>query len=419
VRIVVIGAGLIGVTTAWYLAEQGHAVTVLDRNPAPAEGASFANGGLVTPSTSDSWAAPGTPLKILKWLGQEDAPMLLRLRALPGMVGWGLRFLRECREKHWRANTRATFALARASLEAFNRLAAEQHLAFDRNPPGLIKLFRDPLSMDSAVRASRLYQELGYPLRALAAEGCIAEEPSLAPIRGRIAGGILYPADESGDAHGFARALASLCESRGVVFHQSVAAHGFDRDRKIKSVATSSGNIAGDAFVLATGAQSAPLARQLGLRLPVYPAKGYSLTVRHRGWNRAPRRPIVDDGRKAAFTPLGDRIRVAGTVEFDGWNTGLNAARGRMLEQALHDVFPELATDNARGQWSGLRPLTPDGRPIVGGSDIPNLFLNTGHGPLGLTLACGSGLALAELISGDQPSLDLSPYRWPRPKGLH
>ncbi len=160
-RVVVIGAGLIGVTTAWYLAERGHAVTVLDRNPAPGEGASFANGCLVTPSTSDSWAAPGTPLKILKWLGHEDAPMLLRLRALPGMASWGLRFLRECHEPRWRANTRATFALARASLVALDRLAADHDLQFDRNPPGLIKLFRDPLSMDSAVRASRLYAGAG------------------------------------------------------------------------------------------------------------------------------------------------------------------------------------------------------------------------------------------------------------------
>jgi D-amino-acid dehydrogenase len=415
VRVVVIGAGLIGVTTAWYLAERGHAVTVLDRNPAPAEGASFANGGLVTPSTSDSWAAPGTPRKILRWLGHEDAPMLLRLRAVPGMTGWGLRFLRECREPRWRANTRATFALARASLDALNRVAAEQHLAFDRNPPGLIKLFRDPLSMHGAVRASRLYQELGYPLRPLDADQCVAEEPSLAPIRGRIAGGILYPADESGDAHGFVQALAQLCETRGVIFRPSVSVNAFDCNGMVRSVASSAGRIDGDAFVLAAGAQSVGLTRKLGLTLPLYPAKGYSLTVRHRGWNGSPRRPIVDDGRKAALTPLGDRIRVAGTVEFAGWDTSLNPTRGHMLERALHDVLPELPqTTEPPVHWAGLRPLTPDGRPILGRSAIPTLYMNTGHGPLGWTLACGSGLALAELISGGSPSVDLAPYRWPR-----
>lgn len=413
-RVVVIGAGLIGVTTAWYLAERGHEVTVLDRNAGPGEGASYANGALVTPSTSDSWAAPGTPLKILKWLGREDAPMLLRLRAVPAMLGWGLRFLRECREERWRANTRATFALARFSLDALGELAVAQELPFDRNPPGLIKLFRDPLSMDSAVRASRLYEELGYPLRALDPTACIAEEPALAPIRDRIAGGILYPRDESGDAYGFVTHLARRCEARGVRFRQSVVT-GFVRNGTLEAVATNSGEVAGDAFVLAAGAESAALGRRLGLPLRVYPAKGYSLTVAHRGWNRAPRRPIVDDGRKAALTPLGDRIRVAGTVEFAGFDTSLNATRGRALEAALRDVLPELPADHEPPRhWAGLRPLTPDGRPILGSSPIANLFLNTGHGPLGWTLACGSGLALAELMSGRPPPIDLAPYGWSR-----
>jgi D-amino-acid dehydrogenase len=414
-RVVVVGAGLIGVTTAWYLAEHGHEVTVLDRNPGVAEGASYANGGLVTPSTSDSWAAPGTPLKILTWLGREDAPMLLRLRALPGMAGWGLRFLRECREPRWRANTRATYALAMASLEALNRLATDQKLEFDRNPPGLIKLFRDPLSMDSAVRASRLYGELGHPMRALDPARCVAEEPALAPIRDRIDGGILYPTDESGDAHGFVRALARRCEARGVDFRHGVTVRGFERNGRLRSVMTDEGAVAGDAFVLAAGAESARLGGSLGLRLPVYPAKGYSLTVAHRGWNRAPRRPIVDDGRKAALTPLGDRIRVAGTVEFDGWRLDLNATRGRVIEDALHDVLPELPRETGPPRlWAGLRPLTPDGRPIVGRSGVAGLFLNTGHGPLGWTLTCGSGLALAELISGAVPSVNLDPFAWPR-----
>lgn len=209
---------------------------------------------------------------------------------------------------------------------------------------------------------------------------------------------------------------ASMCEARGVTIRRSVSVQGFDRSGVVRGAITSAGTIAGDAFVLAAGAQSPHLARQLGLRLPVYPAKGYSLTVRYPGWNRAPRRPIVDDGRKAALTPLGDRIRIAGTVEFAGWDTRQSAIRGRMLEQALHDVLPDLpAGPEPPVHWAGLRPLTPDGRPLLGRSAVANLFLNTGHGPLGWTLACGSGLALAELVSGSAPSVDLAPYGWPRP----
>ena len=262
---------------------------------------------------------------------------------------------------------------------------------WDRNPPGLIKLFRDALSMDSAVQASRLYAELGHPLVSLDPAQCVVEEPALAPIRDRIAGGILYPTDESGDAHGFTCALAVRCAERGVTFRHGVDVQGFDRNGRLRGLTTDSGAIDGDAFVLAAGAQSTLLGRKLGLRLPVYPAKGYSLTVEHRGRNRAPRRPIVDDGRKAGLTPLGDRVRVAGTVEFDGWDTSLNATRGRMLEDALRDVLPELPqVPGTMRHWAGLRPLTPDGRPIIGRSGIASLFLNTGHGPLGWTLACGS-----------------------------
>ena len=414
-RVVVLGAGLIGVTTAWYLAERGHEVTVVDRHGAPAQGASFANGCLVTPSTSDSWAAPGTPLKILKWLGSETAPMLLRPQALPGMAGWGLRFLRECAEPRWRANTRAIHALAMLSLEELKRLVADQRLDFDRNPPGLIKLFRDPLSMESALKASRLYAELGHPFSTLDAAGCVREEPALAPIAGRIAGGILYPTDESGDAHGFTRALAVRCESRGVTFRLGTSILGFELDGRLRKVVTDQGPITGDAFVLATGAESTLLGRKLGLRLPVYPAKGYSLTVDHGGAKEAPSRPIADDGRKAGITPLGDRIRVAGTVEFTGYDTSLNVSRGRMLEEALADVLPDLPRQaGSLRHWAGLRPLTPDGRPIVGRSAIPNLFLNTGHGPLGWTLTCGSALALADLIDGRSPPIELAPYAWPR-----
>jgi D-amino-acid dehydrogenase len=410
-RVVVLGAGLIGTATAYYLAKAGHEVVVVDRQRQAGLETSFANGALLTPSTSDSWAAPGTPQKILKWLGQEDAPMLLRLRALPGLIGWGLKFLRECRPARWEANTEAVLRLALSSMAALDKLQAEERLEFDRNPPGLIKLFRDSLSMDSALRASALYQRLGVDCTALDPDGCLAVEPALRPIKAKISGGVHYPGDGSGDALKFTQALAERARGLGVsfLFEHGITGFSTEGDR-LAAVETDRGPIRGDSFVLALGSFSTSLGRQLGVALPVYPAKGYSITVSAPGWNGAPRIPIADDGRKVAVVPLGDRLRVAGTVEFDGYDTRLNATRGQMLVDGLGDIYPDYPRGGRIEHWSGLRPLTPDGRPIIGRSRWRNLFLNTGHGPLGWTLAAGSGLAMAELVDGRTSSIDLAPF---------
>jgi D-amino-acid dehydrogenase len=337
--------------------------------------------------------------------------MLLRLRALPGMLGWGLRFLRECQPARWEANTAAVLKLALFSMEALDRLEAAEQLAFDRNPPGLIKLFRDPLSMDSALRASALYKHLGVDCTALDPDGCLAIEPALRPIREKISGGVHYPADGSGDALKFTQALAERAGKLGVSFLFGHDISGFSTEGSaVYAVETDRGALRGDAFVLALGSFSTPLSRKLGLTLPIYPAKGYSITVSAPGWNGAPRIPIADDGRKVAVVPLGDHLRVAGTVEFDGYDTSLNATRGQMLVAGLGDLYPDYPREGRIEHWSGLRPLTPDGRPIVGRSRWRNLFLNTGHGPLGWTLAAGSGLAMSELITGKDPSIDLAPF---------
>jgi D-amino-acid dehydrogenase len=410
-RIVVLGAGLIGTTTAYFLAKAGHEVVVIDRQAQAGLETSFANGALLTPSTSDSWAAPGTPQKILKWLGQEDAPMLLRLRALPGMIGWGLRFLRECRTKRWESNTEAVLKLALFSMAVLDKLQADERLEFDRNPQGLIKLFRDPLSMDSALHASALYKRLGVDCTALDPDGCLAIEPALRSIREKISGGVHYPADGSGDALKFTQALAQRAGALGVSFLYGQEITGFSTDGdRIAAVETDHGPIRGDSFVLALGSFSAPLGRKLGMALPIYPTKGYSITVAAPGWNGAPRIPIADDGRKVAVVPLGDRLRVAGTVEFNGYDTGLNATRGQMLVNGLGDIYPHYPRGGQIDHWSGLRPLTPDGRPIIGRSRWRNFFLNTGHGPLGWTLAAGSGLAMSELVTGKTPSIDLADF---------
>jgi D-amino-acid dehydrogenase len=410
-RVVVLGAGLVGTATAYYLAEAGHEVVVVDRQPGIGLETSFANGGLVTPSTSDSWAAPGTPAKILKWLGRENAPLLLRLRAVPGLTGWGLRFLANCRAGPWRRNTEEVLALALYSMQAYRELLGRADLAFDRNPPGLLKLFRDAMSLDSATRAHRLYGELGVEARLLGAGECVEAEPALAPIRDRISGGVLYPDDESGDAFKFARELGRLAAAKGAEFRFDTAVTGLATEAgRLTAAATDGGPIGGDAFVLALGSYSRDLARRLGIHLPLYPGKGYSITVDVAGWNARPRLPIADDGRKMAVTPLGERLRVAGTVEFTGFDTRLNDVRGRMLVDGLDDILPDRPRDAPIEHWCGLRPMTPDGRPLIGRTRWGNLYVNTGHGPLGFTLACGSGRALADLIAGRRPEIDLAPF---------
>jgi D-amino-acid dehydrogenase len=410
-RVIVLGAGLIGTATAYYLAKFGHEVVVVDRQAKAGLETSFANGALLTPSTSDSWAAPGTPQKILKWLGQEDAPMLLRLGALPGMIGWGLKFLANCKPERWQANTEAVLKLALFSMATLEALQTEERLVFDRNKPGLIKLFRDPLSMKSTMQAASLYQRLGVPLESLDPSGCIAVEPALAPIQDRISGGIHYPHDGSGDALIFTQGLVERAQERGVKFLFGHKIDRLERDGdRVTGIVTDRGQISGDHFVMSLGSYSTPLARSLGLQLPVYPAKGYSITVEAAGWNEAPKIAIADDGRKVAVVPLGDRIRVGGTVEFAGLDTRLNETRGQMLVEGLAGVYPNYPKNGSVAHWSGLRPLTPDGRPIIGPTPFRNLTLNTGHGPLGWTLAAGSGLATAELISGRATSIDLQPF---------
>lgn len=410
-RVVVLGAGLIGVATAYYLAEDGHEVVVVDRQPEVGLETSFANGALITPSTSDSWAAPGTPQKILKWLGREEAPLLLRPSAFPAITGWGLRFLANCRASRWRANTASVLALALYSLEALHALLAKAEIEFDRNKPGLLKLFRDPISMESARRAGALYQELGVDVRLLTPSECLEIEPALVPIEAKISGGMFYPVDESGDSWKFVTGLAALCRARGVDFRLSTRIDALlPRMGRVGAVATDQGTIRGDAYVLALGSYSPGVARGLGITLPIYPAKGYSITVEAPGWNAGPRIPIADDGRKMAVTPLGTRLRVAGTVEFTGHDLSLNAIRGRMLVDGLGEILPHYPRAGRITHWAGLRPMTPDGRPIIGRTPLPNLFVNGGHGPLGWTLACGSGRALADLMQGRIPAIDLAAF---------
>ncbi len=409
-KVIVLGAGLIGTTTAYYLARHGHDVTVLERQAGPGLETSFANGGLVTPSMSDPWPAPGVPLKMLKWLGREDAPLLMRLRALPGVATWGLRFLLNCGARRWAENARAILRLTAYSRDALDRLTAETDIAYDRLDVGTLKLFRDPLSMESAQRGAGLLAELGVADRCLDATQCVALEPALGPVEGRIAGGLHFPDDRSGDAHKFTAEVARLSRALGVAFRFGVTVRALETQRgKVTAVDTDQGRLEAEAYVLALGSYSPALARPLGIRLPIYPVKGYSITVPTGGWNEAPTMPVADDARKIAVVRLGERLRIAGTAEFAGYDRGLNARRGEMLSEALSDLYPAfpMPAPEKIQHWSGLRPMTPDDRPIMGPTPYANLWLNTGQGHLGWTMACGSGRVVADLIEGRAPEIEL------------
>ena len=400
-HVVVLGGGVVGVASAWFLARSGCRVTLIERREGAGLETSFANGGLVTPSMSDPWASPEIPGLILKWIGREDAPFLVRVGALPGLVAWGIRFLRECGDGNWRRNTRNILRLSTYSHERLRELVRETGLDYESNPRGTLHLFRDALSMEKTSRTAETLRELGVRSLTLDPAGCIELEPALRHQVDGIAGGIHYPDDEAGDAHLFSQRLAAVCAANGVElrFGESVerieAANG-----KFSAVRTGSGRVAADACVVALGNDSAGRLRPLGIRLPIYPVKGYSVTFPVGGWNDAPVVPFADDQYKAGIVRIGDRIRVAGTAEFAGRDTRLNPKRIANLREFFLSLFPDYPDPSAGTAWTGLRPMTPDGLPYLGPTPIEGLFVNTGHGHLGWTMSCGSASIVTDLICG-------------------
>lgn len=408
-HILVLGGGVVGVTSAYYLARRGFRVTLVETQPGVGLETSFANGGLLTPSMSDPWAAPGLPWKLLKWVGREDSPFLVRAGALPGLVSWGLSFLRNCNEATWRRNTATILRLASYSHRVTQTLTQETGITYDLSSIGTLRLFRDRLSMDGALRTAEALGELGVSYRTLDAQACIDLEPALAPQIQQISGGIHFPDDESGDAHLFTQRLAEACAAEGVVFRHGENVRGIElRDGAVSRVLTDAGRLDAERCLVALGNGSAPLLHQLGIKLPIYPVKGYSVTFSTDGWNGAPMMPTVDDGRKMGVVRLGDRIRVAGTAEFTGYDAALNPERGANLINNFMQLFPDFPNRDSAQHWTGLRPMTPDGIPFLGPTPIRNLYVNTGHGHLGWTMACGSAKAVAALIAGDRPDIDLS-----------
>jgi D-amino-acid dehydrogenase len=411
-RVIVLGAGLLGVTSAYYLQQQGHEVTVVDRQASPAAETSFANGGQISVSHAEPWANPGAPLKVMKWLAREDAPLLFRLRADRHQWLWGLRFLRECTPARTRRNIEQIVRLGTYSRDALQALRAATGIAYEQRTQGILHFYTSGKEFDDALAPTEQMRALGCDRRVISADEAVQIEPALRHIRPQLAGATFTAADESGDANQFARELARLCRESGVRFLMSHTITALrETAGQIDHVEATDGEgrfqqLRADAYVLALGSLSPRLARPLGLRLPVYPAKGYSVTMPVKDETMAHQVSLTDDEYKLVFSRLGNRLRIAGTAELNGYDRDLNRVRCEAIVRRVEQLFPG-AGDTGQAQfWTGLRPATPSNVPIIGASRLPNLFLNTGHGTLGWTHACGSGKAIARIVSGLEPEID-------------
>ena len=406
-KVVVLGAGVIGVTSAWYLAKAGHEVTVIDRQPAAALETSFANAGEISPGYSSPWAAPGIPVKALKWMFMEHAPLIIQPRLDWTRLSWMARMLMNCTSEAYAVNKSRMVRLAEYSRDCLMELRAETGISYDERTQGTLQLFRTEKQVAAAEKDIAVLKADGVPFEVLDAEACVAAEPGLANAREKIAGGLRLPGDETGDCFKFTQSLAEMAKALGVTFRHGVGIDGLEVDLgRVVAARTSEGRVTADAFVVALGSYSPKLVAPFGIKLPVYPVKGYSITVPVVDEARAPVSTVMDETHKIAITRLGDRIRVGGMAEIAGFDMSLSPKRQATLTHSVEDLFGG-AGDQSRAQfWCGLRPMTPDGTPIVGRSPIANLFLNTGHGTLGWTMAAGSGRVLADIVSGRRAGIE-------------
>tara|TARA_R110000787_G_scaffold102192_5_gene208129 strand:- start:49519 stop:50763 length:1245 start_codon:yes stop_codon:yes gene_type:complete len=404
-KVVVLGAGVVGVTTAYYASLAGHDVTVIDRQSGPALETSFANAGEISPGYAAPWAAPGIPAKALKWLLMEHAPLIVQPRLDPAMISWSLRMLRNCTPQRYAINKARMVRLSTYSRAMLQGLRETEDIEYDHRTLGTLQLFRTQAQLDSAGTDIGILKGEGVNFELLDAEGCRHVEPGLRKAQAPIKGGLRLPGDETGDCFKFTQALAKIAEGHGVHFMWNTSIDKLEQEGNRVSARVGGKNIDADAFVLACGSWSPVLARPLGLRLPVYPVKGYSITVPVGDDQSAPQSTLLDETYKVAITRLGDRIRVGGMAELAGFDRSLNPRRQKTLEHSLYSLFPAATDSTERSFWSGFRPMTPDGTPLIGKTGFDNLYLNTGHGTLGWTMACGSARVVADLMSGKTPDI--------------
>ncbi|WP_379654865.1 D-amino acid dehydrogenase [Pseudoxanthomonas sp. UC19_8] len=416
-RVLVMGSGVIGTTTAWYLAQAGFEVCVVDRQLGPALETSFANAGQISPGYASPWAAPGVPAKAFKWLFQKHAPLAIKPGLDPRQYSWLLQMMANCTSAHYARNKARMVRLSEYSRDCLDELVAATGIAYEGRRLGTLQLFRTQAQLDGAAKDVAVLDEYGVPYELLDPAGIARYEPALAAAPVALVGALRLPNDQTGDCHLFTRRLEAMAREAGVEFRYDTRIEAIEADgRRITGVRLDGRLETADRYVLALGSESPRLLAPLGLDLPVYPLKGYSLTLPILEPAMSPVSTILDESYKVAVTRFDARIRVGGMAEVAGYDHVLNPQRRETLELVVRDLYPQGGALEQAQFWTGLRPATPDGTPVVGATPLDNLYTNTGHGTLGWTMACGSGRYLADLMAGHAPAidtegLDMSRYR--------
>jgi len=413
-KTIVLGAGVVGTATAYFLAKNGHEVEVIERQDGAALETSFGNGGVLHAAEVEPWSQPGMPMKILKWLGKEDAPLLVRYGAIPKMWQWGVKFIANCTAERFKRNSLTNLKIALHSLEIVKQIRSEIALDYDMRTSGMLKVYTSQESFEASSRSAELFARHGLPFKSLSPQECASMEPSLGPTMSSLVGGLHFPGDEAGDCHKFTTGLAAAAAKLGVTFSYGTEIQRLEASGgKVSTVHTNRGPIKADNFVAALASYTPLVLKSVGVRVPIYPVKGVTITVSGAPWADRPKMPIADDGRIFGLVPLGDRLRVSGSAEVAAYDTTPSQARCQAIVNNVISVFPDFAKcyDPATAKfWAGVRPVTPTGAPILGRSPLSNLFIAAGHGHLGWTMGCGSGHVVADLIAGRTPAIDMSGF---------
>jgi len=414
-KVLILGSGVVGVASAWYLAQAGHEVTVVDRTSGPAEETSAGNAGQISPGYASPWAAPGIPLKAVKWMFQRHSPLSIRPDGSAFQLQWMWEMLKNCTLPHYHENKSRMVRIAEYSRDCLKELRATTGIEYEGRQGGTLQLFRTEQQYANAAKDIEVLREAGVPYRLVESAELPSIEPALSATRHKLTGGLQLPNDETGDCKLFTQRLAAMAEQAGVTFRYNVTIDRLLREgNSITGIRCGSETLTADRYIVACGSYSTELLKDI-VSVPVYPLKGYSLTIPIKNYDAAPVSTVLDETYKIAVTRFDDRIRVGGMAEIVGFNTKLLPARRETLEMVVSDLYPEGGQIEQATFWTGLRPMTPDGTPIVGRTPLANLYLNTGHGTLGWTMACGSGKLIADIISGKTPDIavdDLSVMRY-------